>query len=68
MPEKDLTPDAARETETATIGTTPAAPNESPLGYGHRAHSPDPNASYGFNPGKPRTLPHDKKKRWKVPG
>ena len=41
-------------------------------GYGHRAHSPDPNATYVFNPGQPRTLPRtlpeDRKKRWKVPG
>ncbi len=38
------------------------------LGYGHRAHSPDPNATYAFSPGKPRLLPSDKSKRWTVPG
>lgn len=37
-------------------------------GYGHRAYQPDPNAHYGFDPGPPRTLPKDKKQRWRVPG
>jgi hypothetical protein len=26
-------------------------------GYGHRAHRPDPSATYGFDPGAVRTLP-----------
>lgn len=38
------------------------------IGYGHRAHCPDPNAKYGFDPGAPRIIPHDKSKRWKVTG
>lgn len=28
-----------------------------PYGYGHRAHQPDPDAHYVFEPGPPRTLP-----------
>lgn len=28
-----------------------------PYGYGHRAHRPDPDARYGFDPGPPRILP-----------
>lgn len=38
------------------------------LGYGHRAHSPDPMATYSFEPGAPRLLASDKRKRWTVPG
>lgn len=68
MPEKQLNPDSAGNTGATTAAAPPAPQDESAIGYGHRAHSPDPNASYGFNPGEPRTLPRDKKKRWKVPG
>jgi hypothetical protein len=67
MPEKDQNPDEAGKTA-AAMPVVPAPQDESAFGYGHRAHSPDPNASYGFDPGEPRTLPHDRKKRWKVPG
>lgn len=38
------------------------------LGYGHRAHDPDPNASYGFEPEAARVLPVKSKQRWRVPG
>ena len=38
------------------------------FGYGHRAHKPDPDASYGFEPGPKRILPADQKRRWRVPG
>ncbi len=41
---------------------------EQTLGYGHRAHSPDPTAIYGFDPGAPRILASDKRKRWTVAG
>jgi len=43
-------------------------PGEAAKGYGHRAHSPDPAARYGFCPGEPRVLPVDRKRRWRVPG
>ncbi|MGD9912890.1 MAG: hypothetical protein AB7S80_02325 [Rhizobiaceae bacterium] len=38
------------------------------LGYGHRAHEPDPKASYGFEPGASRVLPVKRGQRWRVPG
>ena len=38
------------------------------LGYGHKAHSPDPEATYGFDPGPNRLLPRTDKKRWRVTG
>lgn len=28
-----------------------------PYGFGHRAYRPDPDATYVFDPGPPRTLP-----------
>lgn len=46
----------------------PAGPDAAATGYGHRAHSPDPAARYGFAPGEPRLLPVEKKRRWRVPG
>jgi len=39
-----------------------------PIGFGHKAHQPDPAASYGFEPGPKRTLPEEEKQRWRVPG
>jgi hypothetical protein len=47
---------------------SPDQPDEAALGYGHRAHSPDPAAQYAFAPGEPRVLPVEKKLRWRVPG
>jgi hypothetical protein len=47
---------------------SPDQPDEAALGYGHRAHSPDPAAQYVFAPGEPRVLPVEKKLRWRVPG
>ena len=38
------------------------------LGYGHRDHQPDPNATYVFDSGPPRTLRIDPHKRWKLLG
>jgi hypothetical protein len=62
-------PDAARrdDLEAASIA---AAQDEIPqqLGYGHRAHRPDPEARYGFGPGEPRLLPVEERLRWRVPG
>jgi hypothetical protein len=38
------------------------------FGYGHRAHMPDPDASYGFDPGPRRVLPVEEHRRWRVTG
>jgi hypothetical protein len=37
-------------------------------GFGHPAHRPDPEASYGFAPGPQRTLPLNPRRRWRLPG
>ncbi len=37
-------------------------------GFGHKAYQPDPAASYGFDPGPPRVLPTEPRRRWRVPG
>jgi hypothetical protein len=60
--DEPATPAPALETE------GPERPGEASTGYGHRAHSPDPAAQYGFGPGEPRVLPVEKKLRWRVPG
>ncbi len=38
-------------------GSSPQGDWRGPYGYGHRAHRPDPTASYAFDPGPPRSLP-----------
>lgn len=43
-------------------------PSPPATGYGHAAHKPDPQATYTFEPGPPRTLPVEARKRWKVSG
>lgn len=45
-----------------------AAQSDRTLGYGHKAHSPDPDAKYGFDPGPNRLLPRTEDKRWRVTG
>jgi hypothetical protein len=35
------------------------------LGYGHRAHQPDPTAHYAFTPGLVRPLPVKPRYRWR---
>ena len=35
------------------------------LGFGHRAHQPDPNASYTFTPDVVRPLPVRQRLRWR---
>ena len=37
-------------------------------GFGRKAYQPDPTASYGFDPGTPRVLPTEPRRRWRVPG
>lgn len=64
----DMIEDRPADPPPAISGDVPEATQKSQLGYGHRAHSPDPNATYAFNPGQPRLLPRDKSKRWTVPG
>jgi hypothetical protein len=39
-----------------------------PYGFGHPAHLPDPNATYGFDPQPERLLPVKPEKRWRLPG
>jgi hypothetical protein len=34
-------------------------------GYGHRAHKPDPDARYGFEPNGTRPLPVKARNRWR---
>ena len=46
-----------------TAADAPAV-EPAPLGFGHRADSPDPNATYKFKP-EVRVLPVDPKKRWR---
>ena len=61
------------ENETAAAPVQPAqtdlAPGEGDFGgaygYGHPAHKPDPDASYVFDPGPPRTMPVKPEKRWR---
>ena len=36
-----------------------------PFGYGRKAHTPDPAATYVFEPGPPRTLPIKPANRWR---
>jgi hypothetical protein len=61
--------DAARRDDPVAAATATAQDEAKlRLGFGHRAHSPDPAAQYGFTPGEPRVLPVEKKKRWRVPG
>ena len=52
----------------AEAKNTAERPDEAALGYGHRAHSPDPAARYSFSPGEPRALPVEEKRRWRPPG
>lgn len=61
--------DAVRRDDPEAAASIPAQ-EELPLqfGYGHRAHSPDPTARYGFGPGEPRALPVEERLRWRVPG
>lgn len=37
-------------------------------GFGHKAYQPDPAASYGFDPGPPRVLPTEPRRRWRLSG
>jgi len=39
-----------------------------PYGFGRRAYKPDPSANYVFEPGPPRVLPVEQRRRWRVPG
>lgn len=50
--------------------TLPGRPDADILayGYGHPAHRPDPHATYVFQPGPPRTLPLNARRRWRLPG
>jgi hypothetical protein len=64
-PSQDQAP--RRETHAADHTQADREP-AGPYGYGHRAHKPDPTASYVFQPGPPRTLPVEKRRRWRVPG
>ncbi len=59
--------DTARETDT---GHVRASSQKDPrvYGYGHRAHQPDPGASYAFEPEPGRVLPIDRRRRWHLSG
>lgn len=43
-------------------------PEEPVTGFARRSYQPDPKASYGFEPGPPRTLTVDPARRWRVSG
>jgi hypothetical protein len=63
-PDRTDDPRAPRPNEGGAPAAKPKGAEEdakgdfaAPYGYGHKAHSPDPKASYGFDLGPPKTLP-----------
>ena len=60
--------DANAATDLADVESQEAEPTQTDsrkLGFGHRAHQPDPNASYIFNPEVVRPLPIRRRLRWR---
>ena len=56
--EKQLAPAAAAQE------TEPTGDQNGEFGFGRRAHTPDPNATYEFKP-EDRVLPLNPKTRWR---
>ena len=49
----------------ATLPETIDGDASGPFGFGRPAHKPDPEATYTFDPGPPRTMPIKAKNRWR---
>ncbi len=64
MPKDDISPPLAGQQQD-TAAQAQSDTERHTLGYGHRAHQPDPNAKYGFESPRIRPLPVDPKDRWR---